>query len=118
VLLPLSRPTDFLIGTASQIKCCHRGILSHAAPGFHPFITVPRAILQMNRTGLRAIMVSAQPGVARGFRMGADGESIHDTPQRLLSNQGVDGDAFFFPHMAKIPTIVSDQYPIASNPLR
>lgn len=60
---------------------------------------VPEAIARLNRTGVRAIVVSNQRGIALGLYGGEDVEQIHGAFQRELAGHSAHIDAFFMcPH--------------------
>jgi D-glycero-D-manno-heptose 1,7-bisphosphate phosphatase len=65
----------------------------HLLPG------VPEAIAQLNRAGMRVVVVSNQRGVALGHYSATDVESIHARLQQELATHGAHVDAFYFcPH--------------------
>lgn len=68
-------------------------------PEFRILPGVPEAIGQLNRAGLRVIVVSNQRGVALGLYSAADVEQIHAEFQKLLAEQSAHVDAFYYcPH--------------------
>lgn len=66
---------------------------------FHLLPGVPEAIAQLNRKGLRTIVVSNQRGVALGLYTVQDVISIHSMLQHKLNEFGARIDGFYFcPH--------------------
>ena len=66
---------------------------------FHPLPGVPQAIAQLNRAGLRVIVVSNQRGIALGLYTAEDVAAIHTNLQALLETEGAHLDGFYFcPH--------------------
>jgi len=66
---------------------------------FHPLPGVEQAIGQLNRAGVRVIVVSNQRGVSLGLYSVADINAIHTGFQQLLQETGAHVDAFYFcPH--------------------
>jgi D-glycero-D-manno-heptose 1,7-bisphosphate phosphatase len=66
---------------------------------FHLLRGVSEAIAQLNRRGLRVIVVTNQRGIALGLYTGADVESIHARLNAELAAHCAHIDAFFFcPH--------------------
>ena len=60
---------------------------------------VPQAIAQLNRAGLRTVVVSNQRGIALGLYTPADVDAIHAALQKSLAAQGGRIDGFFVcPH--------------------
>lgn len=60
---------------------------------------VAAGIAQLNRAGIRVIVVSNQRGIALGLYSARDVESIHAGLQQALQAQGARVDAFYFcPH--------------------
>jgi D-glycero-D-manno-heptose 1,7-bisphosphate phosphatase len=66
---------------------------------FHPLPGTLEAIRQLNRAGLRVVVVSNQRGVSLGLYSIADVDAIHAQFQALLMENGAHVDAFYFcPH--------------------
>lgn len=60
---------------------------------------VPDAIAQLNRTGVRVIVVTNQRGIALGLFTAADVEAIQSEFQSVLRSHGAHVDGFYFcPH--------------------
>jgi D-glycero-D-manno-heptose 1,7-bisphosphate phosphatase len=60
---------------------------------------VPEAIAELNRAGLRVIVVSNQRGIALGKYSAEQVAAVHTGLQKLLQAQGAHVDAFYFcPH--------------------
>lgn len=84
------------------------GVLNEKMPE-HRYVTrweefrvlpgVPEAIARLNRTGVLAIVVTNQRGIARGLYSAADVDSMHARLQELLKAHGAHIDGFFIcPH--------------------
>jgi len=66
---------------------------------FHLLPGVMEAIARLNHLGLRAIVVTNQQGIARGFYTAADVDAIHARLNGVLKEHGAHIDAFFVcPH--------------------
>lgn len=66
---------------------------------FHLLPGAAEAIAQLNRAGLRVIVVSNQRGIALGLYTAAQVEAIHNQLQETLKAHGAHVDAFYFcPH--------------------
>lgn len=66
---------------------------------FEPLPGVAQAIRDLNRAGIRVIVVSNQRGVALGYMTDAGVEGIHARFQEFLKASGAHVDAFYFcPH--------------------
>jgi len=66
---------------------------------FHLLPGVPDAIAQLNRAGLRVIVVSNQRGIALKLYTAGDVEDIHRRLQELLQRHGAHIDAYYIcPH--------------------
>jgi D-glycero-D-manno-heptose 1,7-bisphosphate phosphatase len=60
---------------------------------------VPDAIKRINASGYLAVVVTNQPGIAKGFCSFKDMEKIHDKMNRLLKEKGAHIDALYMcPH--------------------
>jgi len=66
---------------------------------FHLLPGVAEAIAQLNRAGIRVIVVSNQRGIALGLYSAKDVDAIHDGLQQALKAHGAHIDGFYFcPH--------------------
>jgi D-glycero-D-manno-heptose 1,7-bisphosphate phosphatase len=101
-------PDSAWSGTLRTIFLDRDGVLNEKMPEgryvtdwteFHLLAGVPEAIAELNRAGLRIIVVSNQRGVALGLYSASDVETIHASLQQLLGQHGARVDAFYFcPH--------------------
>ena len=101
-------PDSAWSGTLRTIFLDRDGVLNEKMPEgryvtdwteFHLLSGVPEAIAELNRDGLRVIVVSNQRGVALGLYSNADVEAIHHQLQQQLGGHGAHVDAFYFcPH--------------------
>jgi D-glycero-D-manno-heptose 1,7-bisphosphate phosphatase len=66
---------------------------------FRPLPGVVEAISQLNRAGVRVLVISNQRGIALGLYAASDVQAIHSAFQSLLETQGAHIDGFYFcPH--------------------
>jgi D-glycero-D-manno-heptose 1,7-bisphosphate phosphatase len=66
---------------------------------FHVLPGVAEAVAQLNRAGLRVLVVTNQRGISLGLCTAADLEAMHAAFQRMLNSHGAHIDAFFVcPH--------------------
>jgi D-glycero-D-manno-heptose 1,7-bisphosphate phosphatase len=98
----------FLSGLVKTVFLDRDGVVNEKMPEgryvaswneFHLLPGVPEAIGQLNRAGLRVVIVSNQRGIALGLYTAEDVKAVYDAFQDLLEAYGAHVDGFYFcPH--------------------
>lgn len=101
------RPTP-IAGTLKTVFLDRDGVLNQKmeegryVTAWNEFKLLPgvvEAIKELNRAGVRVLVVSNQRGVALGLYTAEDVRAIHDELQEVLRQQGAHVDGFYFcPH--------------------
>jgi D-glycero-D-manno-heptose 1,7-bisphosphate phosphatase len=97
--LPSSSHTIFLDRDGVLNEKMPEGRFVTSWSDFHPLPGVADAIGQINRAGLRVVVVSNQRGIALGLYTAEDVNAIHSAFQNFLGRHGAHVDGFYFcPH--------------------